>query len=67
MGGLGFLCEFSSLLENCLPYLQNLKSLLIAKIEVGVWLSLVEYSVRDAGVVGSNPITPTSLLDSIKK
>ena len=26
---------------------------------VGVWLSLVEHLVRDEGVVGSNPITPT--------
>ena len=26
---------------------------------VGVWLSLVEYSVRDRGVAGSNPVTPT--------
>jgi hypothetical protein len=27
----------------------------------GVWLSLVEHLVRDEGVVGSNPITPTNL------
>jgi hypothetical protein len=27
---------------------------------VGVWLSLVEHYVRDVGVVGSNPITPTN-------
>ena len=27
---------------------------------VGVWLSLVEYSVRDRGVAGSNPVTPTT-------
>jgi hypothetical protein len=26
---------------------------------IGVWLSLVEHLVRDEGVVGSNPITPT--------
>ena len=26
---------------------------------VGVWLSLVEHCVRDAGVGGSNPLTPT--------
>lgn len=26
---------------------------------VGVWLSLVEHCVRDAGVEGSNPFTPT--------
>jgi hypothetical protein len=27
-----------------------------------VWLSLVEHLVRDEGVVGSNPITPTNFL-----
>jgi hypothetical protein len=26
---------------------------------VGTWLSLVEHSVRDAGVAGSNPVVPT--------
>jgi hypothetical protein len=25
-----------------------------------VWLSLVEHRVRDAGVAGSNPATPTN-------
>jgi hypothetical protein len=28
--------------------------------EVGTWLSLVEHSVRDAGVAGSNPVVPTT-------
>ena len=28
-------------------------------IRVGTWLSLVEHSVRDAGVGGSNPLVPT--------
>jgi hypothetical protein len=28
----------------------------------GAWLSLVERSVRDREVVGSNPIAPTSLM-----
>jgi hypothetical protein len=28
-------------------------------IQVGTWLSLVEHSVRDAGVGGSNPLVPT--------
>jgi hypothetical protein len=27
--------------------------------QVGVWLSPVEHCVRDAGVAGSNPATPT--------
>ncbi len=30
-------------------------------IRVGTWLSLVEHSVRDAGVGGSNPLVPTIL------
>ena len=30
-----------------------------ARSQVGVWLSLVEHRVRDAGVAGSNPATPT--------
>ncbi len=28
-------------------------------VSVGKWLSLVEHSVRDAGVGGSNPLFPT--------
>ena len=28
----------------------------------GVWLSLVERSVRDAEVAGSNPVTPTKII-----
>ena len=30
-------------------------------MSVGVWLSLVEHLVRDEGVAGSNPATPTKL------
>ena len=30
---------------------------------VGEWLSLVEHLVRDQGVGGSNPLSPTNLLD----
>lgn len=33
-----------------------------ARSKVGVWLSLVEHRVRDAGVAGSNPATPTNLV-----
>lgn len=28
-------------------------------LSIGKWLSLVEHSVRDAGVAGSNPVFPT--------
>jgi hypothetical protein len=31
----------------------------LALANVGVWLSLVEHLVRDEGVAGSNPATPT--------
>ena len=30
---------------------------------IGKWLSLVEHSVRDAGVGGSNPLFPTSFFE----
>src|SRR5580704_8115594 len=33
---------------------------------VGEWLSLVEHLVRDQGVGGSNPLSPTNLLSSPK-
>ncbi len=32
---------------------------LLYRINVGMWLSLVEHRVRDAGVAGSNPVIPT--------
>ena len=32
---------------------------------VGTWLSLVEHSVRDAGVGGSNPLVPTNFILSL--
>ncbi len=36
---------------------------IIKKLKVGTWLSLVEHSVRDAGVAGSNPVVPTIKLN----
>ena len=36
-----------------------------APSKVGVWLSLVEHRVRDAGVAGSNPATPTISFPSV--
>ncbi len=32
---------------------------------VGEWLSLVEHLVRDQGVGGSNPLSPTNILKQI--
>ena len=32
---------------------------------IEVWLSLVEYYVRDVGAAGSNPVTSTSLKSSV--
>jgi hypothetical protein len=40
--------------------LQGRKAACISRAIVGAWLSLVEHLVRDEGVVGSNPIAPTS-------
>ena len=33
----------------------------INELTVGEWLSLVEHLVRDQGVGGSNPLSPTNL------
>ena len=33
---------------------------------VGAWLSLVEHSVRDRGVGGSNPLAPTNSQKTLK-
>jgi hypothetical protein len=38
------------------------KAKAISRVLVGVWLSPVEHCVRDAGVAGSNPATPTIIL-----
>ena len=40
-------------------FLQCAKPKAISRVLVGVWLSPVEHCVRDAGVAGSNPATPT--------
>src|ERR1700688_2290379 len=34
-------------------------------VSVGEWLSLVEHLVRDQGVGGSNPLSPTNYLNPI--
>ena len=48
--------------NSLLPRLAAPEPLLYkAPSKVGVWLSLVEHRVRDAGVAGSNPATPTIL------
>ena len=41
-------------------------SLVIARSAVGEWLSLVEHLVRDQGVGGSNPLSPTNLFQTLK-
>src|ERR1700682_4162167 len=40
-------------------FLRYAKPKAISRVLVGVWLSPVEHCVRDAGVAGSNPATPT--------
>src|SRR4051812_24515437 len=57
-------CEIAHPMRRCnarpVARLATLKPLLYkARSKVGVWLSLVEHRVRDAGVAGSNPATPT--------
>ena len=37
---------------------------LVAARVVGEWLSLVEHLVRDQGVGGSNPLSPTNLIEN---
>jgi hypothetical protein len=44
----------------CAPCLQRHDGDAIRPRDVGVWLSLVEHLVRDEGVAGSNPATPTT-------
>ncbi len=39
--------------------------LVAARIIVGEWLSLVEHLVRDQGVGGSNPLSPTNIFKPI--
>ena len=36
-----------------------------ASAYVGEWLSLVEHLVRDQGVGGSNPLSPTNIFNKI--
>ena len=41
--------------------------LVAARSVVGEWLSLVEHLVRDQGVGGSNPLSPTNLFNEINR
>jgi hypothetical protein len=34
---------------------------------VGEWLSLVEHLVRDQGVGGSNPLSPTNIFNNLRE
>ena len=38
-----------------------------APSNVGEWLSLVEHLVRDQGVGGSNPLSPTNIFNHLNK
>jgi hypothetical protein len=40
--------------------------LLGASAHVGEWLSLVEHLVRDQGVGGSNPLSPTNIFNNLR-
>ena len=39
----------------------------IRRLDVGMWLSLVEHSVRDAGVGSSNLLIPTTAKQACQK
>ncbi len=46
-------------------FLRCAKPKAISRLLVGVWLSPVEHCVRDAGVAGSNPATPTKKINEL--
>jgi hypothetical protein len=37
----------------------------LSQMVIGEWLSLVEHLVRDQGVGGSNPLSPTNLINNL--
>ena len=39
---------------------QHIRTSVMCRFHVGEWLSLVEHLVRDQGVGGSNPLSPTN-------
>jgi hypothetical protein len=41
--------------------------LVVARVTVGEWLSLVEHLVRDQGVGGSNPLSPTKFFKQLER
>jgi hypothetical protein len=43
------------------------KHFLLRPLQVGEWLSLVEHLVRDQGVGGSNPLSPTNSFQALAK
>ena len=47
-------------------YCRNLTRFISAHIIVGEWLSLVEHLVRDQGVGGSNPLSPTNIFNNLR-
>src|SRR2546427_2550364 len=53
--------NWSVRLKTCLITYSKIKGL-----TVGEWLSLVEHLVRDQGVGGSNPLSPTNLISIIR-
>ena len=40
---------------------------ILLPLRVGEWLSLVEHLVRDQGVGGSNPLSPTNVFKQLKR
>ena len=55
----GWLREYSLSIKNCSVIMSFCCRHLPRMARVGEWLSLVEHLVRDQGVGGSNPLSPT--------
>src|SRR5215472_10488769 len=59
-------CKHGAIHANVIIWVQSIEAHAghMAPSNVGEWLSLVEHLVRDQGVGGSNPLSPTILSNS---
>ena len=59
--------QYGNLLTRCIPVLESCRTKVRRNSSVvGEWLSLVEHLVRDQGVGGSNPLSPTNIFNKIQ-
>src|SRR6185312_15281927 len=59
------IATFGPFRAEILCYNQGLPMTAAWVVCVGEWLSLVEHLVRDQGVGGSNPLSPTNLFNNL--